>query len=286
MKLIIDPRGGMAGDMFTAALVSAGADFEAVREAMLAAGRKLGSAEITLKQADDGASQLDIKLHSHRGHLGGNEARKILQDLFHQFQVKEKYSRLGMKILDILVKAEIKAHKEFNIVINDHSHNHSHEHHHEHSHETTHKHSHSHDHSHSNHIHEHHHETEESFLHEAQDIIIDIIGAVTSMQQLDVESSAELSAPVSVGGGFVNCSHGRLSIPAPATTVILRESNIPWKKGPVDIELFTPTGAAILAALGSPLNSSLYPDEMEIKASGTSRGTKILNIPPLKLYLT
>jgi uncharacterized protein (DUF111 family) len=288
MKLIIDPRGGMAGDMFTAALVSAGADFAPIRDAMQTAGRKLGSTEIILKQANDGASQLDIKLHSHRHHLGGNEAREILHDLFHQFQVREKYSRLGMNILDILVKAEIKAHKEFNIVIDDHSHHHSHAHLHEHSHEHSHAHPHDESHHHTNHHHPHRHhlEPEESFLHEAQDIIIDIIGAVTGMQQLDIETSAELCAPVSVGGGFVTCSHGRLSIPAPATTVILRESDIPWKKGPVDIELFTPTGAAILSALGSPLNPSLHPEKMEIKTSGTARGTKILDIPPLKFYLT
>lgn len=297
MKLIIDPRGGMAGDMFTAALVSAGADFARIRDAMQRAGRKLGSAEITLKQADDGASQLDIKLHSRRHHLGGNEAREILHDLFHEFQIREKYGRLGMKILDVLVKAEIKAHKEFNIVIEEHSHEHLHEHshedyhdhshdhsHHDHSHEHSHDHSHD-DHSHDDHSHGHHHKPEESFLHEAQDIIIDIMGAVTGMQQLEIEPSAELCAAVSVGGGFVNCSHGRLSIPAPATTVILRESDIPWKKGPVDMELFTPTGAAILAALGSRLNPSLDPEAMEIKASGIARGTKILDIPPLKFYL-
>lgn len=293
MKLIIDPRGGMAGDMFSAALVSAGADFNLIRDAMQTAGQKLGSADITIKQAPDGASQLDIKLHSHRHHLGGNEAREILTGLFNQFQVREKYRILGMNILDILVKAEIKAHKEFNIIVegdshHHHAHDHTHEHTHDHSddHSHAHSHDHSHAHPHGDHAHSRHQEqAEESFLHEAQDIVIDIIGAVTGMQQLDIEPSAELCAPVSVGGGFVHCSHGRLSIPAPATTVILRESNIKWEKGPVDVELFTPTGAAILAALGSPLNSSFNPEEMEIKASGTARGTKILDIPPLKFYL-
>lgn len=278
MRLSIDPRGGMAGDMFTAALVSAGADFKKIQDVMLTAGRKLGSAQIELKHAPDGASQLSVKLDSKRHHLGGNEASEILTDLFHQFDIKEKYRELGKKILDILINAEIKAHKEFNIVIEgDHPHDHSHDH--------PHDHTHSHDHHHHDHHHPHQNEVEESFLHEAQDIVIDIMGAVTGMQMLDIEPAAELSAPVSVGGGFVVCSHGRLSIPAPATTVILRESGIPWKKGPIDVELFTPTGAAILAALGSPLNESLNPEETDIKATGTARGTKILDIPPLKIFL-
>ena len=64
MKLLINPEGGMAGDMFTAALVSAGADFKVIRAAMLAAAEKLGSAQIELKQAADGSSQLSIALNS------------------------------------------------------------------------------------------------------------------------------------------------------------------------------------------------------------------------------
>jgi uncharacterized protein (DUF111 family) len=268
----------MAGDMFTAALVSAGADFKNIQEAMQAAGRKLGCAQIELKQAPDGASQLSIKLDSNRHRLGGKEAVGILTDLFRQFDIREKYKTFGEKTLDILIKAEIKAHKEFNIVVEgDHTHHHSHSH------------DHDHDHSHSRHTHHRHtHENaEESFLHEAQDIVIDIMGAVTGMQLLDIEPEADLLAPVSVGGGFVVCSHGRLSIPAPATTVILRESGIPWEKGPIDVELFTPTGAAILATLGSPLNesASLAPEAMNIKATGTARGTKMLEIPPLKIFL-
>ncbi len=274
MKLIINPQGGMAGDMFTAALVSAGADFNTIQKAMLAAGQKLGSAQIELKHAPDGASQLSIKLDSNRHHLGGNEARRILTDLFRDFDIKEKYRKFGEKILEILLNAEIKAHKEFNIVIED-----------DHTHDHTHPHPHSHDHDH--HHHHNHDETENSFLHEAQDIVIDIMGAVTGMQLLDIEPEAELSAPVSVGGGFVVCSHGKLSIPAPATTVILRESGIPWEKGPIDVELFTPTGAAILAALSPPLKESASPapEEINTKTTGTARGTKLLEIPPLKIFI-
>jgi len=264
MKLLIHPGGGMAGDMFSAGLVSAGADFELIRNVMMAAGQKLGSVKIDIKQTPDGASQLLIKLAPDRRHLGGNEAKEILSELFCRFDIPGKYRNFGMEILEILIKAERKAHAEFNIIVEG---DHSNEHHH------THRHSHQHEHD------------EETFLHEAQDIVIDIMGAVAGMHQLDIEPEAELLAPVSVGGGYVVFSHGRLQVPAPATTIILREYNIEWKKGPVEVELFTPTGAAILAALGSRVNSSLDIKTLDVKAMGTARGTKILDIPPLRLFV-
>jgi uncharacterized protein (DUF111 family) len=268
MKLLINPEGGLAGDMFTAALVSAGADFKLMQKAMMTAGEKLGTAQIEIKQTADGSTQIDIALNPRKHHLGGNEARTILEELFSQFDIREKYRNLGMKILEILIKAEKRAHAEYNIVIEgEHSHPHSHDHDHQHT--------------------PHHHPpgNEETFLHEAQDIVIDIMGAIMGMQQLDIEPGAELLCPVSVGGGHVHFSHGTHSIPAPATTIMLKEYQIQWKKGPVDLELFTPTGAAILAALGSSLNTSIVIEALDIASIGKARGTKILEIPPLKLYI-
>ena len=263
MKLLINPEGGLAGDMFAAALVSAGADFKLMQKAMLTAGEKLGTAQIEIKQTADGSSRLYIALNPGKHHLEGNEAGKILEELFSQFDIREKYRYLGMNILEILIKAEKRAHAEYNIVIEgEHSHPHSH-----------------------HHDHHHSHGNQETFLHEAQDIVIDIMGAIMGMQQLDIEPVAELLCPVSVGGGHVHFSHGTHSIPAPATTIMLKEYHIQWRKGPVDVELFTPTGAAILAALGSSLNTSIAVETLDIVSIGKARGTKLLEIPPLKLYV-
>lgn len=274
IKLMINPAGGMAGDMFAAALVSAGADFKKMRAAMQAAGEKLGTAQIDIHQTPDGSSCLSIQLNSRRNHLGGNEAKAILEELFDRFAVEEKYRAFGLKILDILTKAEKKAHIDYNIVIEpdpDHDHGHSHAH------------PHSHTHQHGPHGHDH---GEETFLHEAQDIVIDIMGAVSGMQQLAVEPQARLLCPVSVGGGHVHCSHGTLSIPAPATAVILEQYHITWKKGPIEKELFTPTGAAILAALGSEMAAPDAFNNLEKLAEGKARGTKILDIPPFELFIS
>ena len=262
MKFLINPEGGMAGDMFAAALVSAGADFKVIQTAMQAAGEKLGSAQIELKQTADGSSQLSIVLQSKQHHLGSDEAKTILEELCHRFAVREKYRAFGLKILEILVKAEKRAHAQYHIVMEENPH-------------------HSHPHPHPGKP--HHHET--TFLHEAQDIVIDIIGAVTGMQQLDLEPEARLLKPVSVGGGQVHFSHGTHSIPAPATTVILEEYALEWQRGPLELELFTPTGAAILAALGSRLNPSVDIGALAVSARGKARGSKILEIPPFELIL-
>nr|WP_320012719.1 nickel pincer cofactor biosynthesis protein LarC [uncultured Desulfobulbus sp.] len=79
----------------------------------------------------------------------------------------------------------------------------------------------------------------------ATDSLVDIVGAAICFYALKVD--AVWSAPVELGGGFVNCAHGLIPVPAPATLEIL--SGIPTKRGAVLKETTTPTGAAILAEL-------------------------------------
>ncbi len=79
----------------------------------------------------------------------------------------------------------------------------------------------------------------------AVDSIIDVVGAAICFNALKVEDVHV--SPVELGGGFVKCDHGRLPVPAPATAEIIK--GIPVKKGGVDFEATTPTGAAILASL-------------------------------------
>jgi uncharacterized protein (TIGR00299 family) protein len=81
----------------------------------------------------------------------------------------------------------------------------------------------------------------------AIDSIIDVVGAAICYNTLGVEGVHV--SPVELGSGFVDCDHGRLPVPAPATAEIIQ--GIPVKKGGVDFEATTPTGAAIIAALGT-----------------------------------
>ncbi len=79
----------------------------------------------------------------------------------------------------------------------------------------------------------------------AIDSIIDVVGAAVCYNALEVEG-VHVST-VELGSGFVLCDHGRLPVPAPATTEIIK--GLPVRKGGVDFEATTPTGAAILSAL-------------------------------------
>ncbi|MBO5244477.1 MAG: nickel pincer cofactor biosynthesis protein LarC, partial [Selenomonadales bacterium] len=90
---------------------------------------------------------------------------------------------------------------------------------------------------------------DEVHFHEvgAVDTIVDIIGNVICMDKLGIEKI--FYSKVHVGNGYVNCAHGKMPVPAPATAELLL--HIPHYKGDVMKELATPTGAAILASFGT-----------------------------------
>ena len=399
MSFYIDPSGGIAGDMFSAMLISAGAPKDKMIDGMVTAARKLGIAEITSSSTKDGSTRLNIHFHSKHEHIKGSKAKEILKELYDELDIQCHYREFGDKALDILIKAERQAHSEnhfesdhyhinpigvvkspytnkapfrpdpnaegdfyielfqkyedglknldqfshmYLIVYLDKSIGYS---------------------LHVNPPHhnvnvgvfasrspfrpnpiginiveikkidknrvyispvdfidntpvldikpviksldkveganngwinseemkdenvvitegsKHNHDHGDAYLHEAQDIVIDIIGAVIGMQHLMLDTEAFITKSVSVGGGMVKFSHGKLAVPSPATRIILDKYNIPFQMGPIEVELCTPTGAAIIAAL----NVELKETNDNLKVIGTSRGTKDLDIPPLKM---
>ncbi len=80
-----------------------------------------------------------------------------------------------------------------------------------------------------------------------EDAVADIIGACAAFHELGLERYRIYCTTISVGRGFVEFSHGKFPVPAPATLEILAEYSLPWQPGPVEGELLTPTGAALLA---------------------------------------
>lgn len=94
---------------------------------------------------------------------------------------------------------------------------------------------------------------QEVHFHEvgAIDSIIDVAGAAICFNALNVDEV--FVSEVELGGGFVNCDHGKLPVPAPATAEIMK--GIPARTGGVDFEATTPTGAAILSVLGTGFSS-------------------------------
>ncbi|MEM4780445.1 MAG: nickel pincer cofactor biosynthesis protein LarC [Halalkalicoccus sp.] len=81
----------------------------------------------------------------------------------------------------------------------------------------------------------------------ADDAIADVVGAALLLSDLDPDRV--LTTPLSVGGGTVEMSHGTYPVPGPAVMEIAERADWSIRGGPVERELLTPTGAAILAAI-------------------------------------
>ena len=117
---------------------------------------------------------------------------------------------------------------------------------------------------------------EEIHFHEigGLDSIIDIIGSVIGIKKLGIE--AIYSSKIHIGTGFVECQHGLIPVPAPATLELLKETSI-FSMG-IDAELTTPTGAAILKTLSRSFGGM---PEMKVKKIGYGAGSRELEIPNL-----
>lgn len=76
----------------------------------------------------------------------------------------------------------------------------------------------------------------------AIDSIIDMVGAAICWDLLNVDRV--VCTTLEVGGGTVQCAHGRMPVPAPATARLLEGS--PFTTGATNKETTTPTGASLL----------------------------------------
>jgi uncharacterized protein (TIGR00299 family) protein len=79
----------------------------------------------------------------------------------------------------------------------------------------------------------------------AIDSIVDIVGAAVGLDVLGVERFE--ASPVPPGRGSVRAAHGRMPLPAPGTAELLK--GVPLAESDVEMELTTPTGAAILTTV-------------------------------------
>jgi len=103
----------------------------------------------------------------------------------------------------------------------------------------------------------------------AVDAIADIVCSAVGAEALAVDEF--VCSPLNVGGGTVECAHGTLPVPAPATVELLKGAPV-YSSG-IEAELVTPTGAAIVTTLVSRF--AAFP-AMKIERSGYGAGSRDL----------
>jgi uncharacterized protein (TIGR00299 family) protein len=108
------------------------------------------------------------------------------------------------------------------------------------------------------------------------DAIVDIVAASAGIHALNAQAVAETGEPMlwyssalNVGGGMVDCAHGRFPVPAPATADLLR--GLPTYSADIEKELVTPTGAALIRALGPSFGRQ---PAMRVATIGYGAGTR------------
>ena len=110
---------------------------------------------------------------------------------------------------------------------------------------------------------------EEVHFHEvgAVDSILDIVGACLALEQLGIDTLH--CGPIPLGSGTIDCDHGVMPVPAPATAQLVRgfQTTPGLNKG----EATTPTAAALFTALCSGVGPM---PPMTVQSVGHGAGTR------------
>jgi len=207
MRLVIDTRNGLAGDIVCAGLIGLGADRGSVCKAMETAGRTLGRTAVS-HACESGVHRMRVSFEG-PGHLHADLAAELLGRAAEECGIEGRWARMAEEILRALSEAEAEAHSGHPLL--------------------------------RNHVH-----GAGAVLHEASDILLDIAGACAGLMALGITEVSYIDF-VGAGSGAVTFSHGTLEVPTPATRLILDSHSIPWRNTDAGMEAATPTGAAVLA---------------------------------------
>ncbi len=264
---------GISGDMFLGALLDAGVERSVLDEATAALGLGASLRVRTVDRSGITATKVDVIKDGRPAEESGRDEQV---EHTHQHQPKSQHLHKG---------GHDHHHHEQEVAFHEaHSHEPGHSHSHEHA--DSHEHGHSHEHGRSltvirelirgaalaepvkgmairafellgvSEAKIHNVPVDAIHFHEvgAVDAIVDMVAACAGMQALNDEAMRETGealawhcSPLNVGGGMVDCAHGRFPVPAPATADLLR--GLPTYSAHVQQELVTPTGAALVRAL-------------------------------------
>ncbi|MFP4249207.1 MAG: nickel pincer cofactor biosynthesis protein LarC [Armatimonadota bacterium] len=216
-KAYLEAVGGLSGDMMLGALVGAGLPLEALTETieMLGLSDEVRVSARSLRKCGIAATKVDVEKIGHHHHHEG--------DLDEHEHHEHSHGRSAQELIEVIEAAGglddgvrersvgiIRRLAEAEAKIHDST-------------------------------------PEEVHFHElgGLDTIVDVVGAVEGLRRLGV---GELHvSPLPIGHGWINCAHGRLPVPAPATAELLH--GVPTTSVDIEGETVTPTGAALAAVL-------------------------------------
>ncbi|MBP2251366.1 uncharacterized protein (TIGR00299 family) protein [Halarchaeum solikamskense] len=109
----------------------------------------------------------------------------------------------------------------------------------------------------------------------ADDAIADVVGVALLLDDLDPDRI--VTTPVFAGSGEVSMHHGTYPVPAPAVVEIAERASWRLRGGPVEAELLTPTGAALLAHYAEGVDDA---PALRVSESGYGAGSMDLGERP------
>jgi pyridinium-3,5-bisthiocarboxylic acid mononucleotide nickel chelatase len=115
----------------------------------------------------------------------------------------------------------------------------------------------------------------------AVDAIVDIVGTCLGLDYLGIDEI--YCSPLPTGGGTVRAAHGIMPVPVPAVLQLWQARSVPVYSNGIDLELVTPTGAAIVVALAQQFGAA---PAMNLQKIGLGAGTKQMALPNiLRLWI-
>jgi pyridinium-3,5-bisthiocarboxylic acid mononucleotide nickel chelatase len=105
----------------------------------------------------------------------------------------------------------------------------------------------------------------------AVDSIVDVLGGCLGLHTLGLEEL--VVSAIALGGGSVVAAHGALPVPTPAALGLLAGSGLVGYGGPIDVELATPTGIALLAEWSTSTGPM---PAMTVERTGVGSGSREL----------
>jgi len=117
---------------------------------------------------------------------------------------------------------------------------------------------------------------EQVHLHElgGVDTVVDVVGTLVGLDAIGIEQV--IVSPLPLGRGWVQGAHGKIPLPAPATLGLL--ADVPIVGSLLEVELVTPTAAALLSTLATSFGPI---PAMTLHQIGYGAGTLDLPIPNL-----